>query len=650
MLGYVNLKIENKNNLLHKLFLKKLSTFPQAINKLYFFNLNLFFYTLYNMGRFIHILFFVFLIASNAIAQDLELANEYFLKEEFTKARVHFELALKKKSAPQQVYPNYPQTLVKLGDIVSADRFFKKILKTTEDNSNYRIDYLLFLKDTKSKDLEKITEKTIKEQLEDTQKFPSILFYISSKKEYKLLDRYITTYRKHYTSPTAFYRELAEAKKMEGDSREMSEELLLGFLADNEPIEDLKNILQNFLTEPAELDHFKSLLLEISQSDPQNTMISELLLWLFIQQRDFSSASIHAKALDKRMKTMGERQREVADLAFENKDFDPAIKIYENLIKDYPKTSIFYYARGQNILAKEQKIKSRYPIDKIELNGLVKDYNDLIAESSKTGSSNSYKYQSDLAMLYGFYLAKLDSAILLMNTALKQSQFDKKFQAQARLYLGDLYLLDNQAWESTLLYAQVESLEKDQLLGHEAKLRNAKLNYYAGEFPLAEEQMDVLKLATSREISNDAIQLSVLIQDNTSEDSTGYALKRYSAVELLIFQNKWEEAKTELDDIYKEYRAATLKDDILFLQAKIAKQFADYPFAIQKLDALLELHGKDILADDAAFQIAQLYDFNLKDREKAMEYYNKLITQFPSSIHVVEARKKYRELRGDKMN
>jgi len=157
-------------------------------------------------------------------------------------------------------------------------------------------------------------------------------------------------------------------------------------------------------------------------------------------------------------------------------------------------------------------------------------------------------------------------------------------------------------------------------------------------------------LATSREISNDAIQLSVLIQDNISEDTTGYALKRYAAVELLIFQNKWEEAKTELDDLYKEYRAATLKDDILFLEAKIARQFGDYPLAIQKLDLLLQQHGKDILADDAAFQVAQLYDYQLKNRDKAMEYYNKVIIQYPNSIHTVESRKKYREIRGDKVN
>lgn len=601
------------------------------------------------MGRFIHILFFVSLCLTLR-AQDIELAKEYLLKEDYEKARYHYELALKKKSWPKDVYPGYPQTLVRLNDLPTADKYFKKLIKSEDDNSFFKIDYLLFLKSTKNKEYEKVADKTAKELLALDDKFPSFLLYFNNKREYELLEKWVVAYRKAKLQPTAFYRELAEAKKAQGNSREMSEELLLGFLADDEPLENLKNVLQGYLTEPADLTHFQTLLLEVNQSDPQNLTVSELLLWIFVQQRDFTSAFIHAKALDKRMRLQGEKQKEIGDLAFDNKDYDAALRIYESVIKDYPKTSTFYYARGKYISAKEQKVKSRFPTDLTELKSLIRDYKQLIAESAQTNSSNTYKYQADMALLYGFYLNSLDSSIFLMNEAVKQSQFDKRFQAQARLHLGDLYLLDNQPWESTLLYSQVESMEKEQPLGHEAKLRNAKLHYYHGDFQLAQEQMDVLKLATSREISNDAIQLSVLIQDNLVEDTTGYALKKFAAIELLMFQNKWEQANKELDELYGEYRAASLKDDILYLEAKIARQFGDYPKAIQKLTLLLENHKEDILADDAVYQLALLYDYQLRDKTKAMEYYNKLLTGYPSSIFVVESRKRFRDLRGDKLN
>lgn len=601
------------------------------------------------MRGFIHILFPLFLFGS-LCAQDLELGNEYFHKEEFSKAKYQYDIALKKNVPLKDFYPNYPQTLKKMGDMAGADKFFKKLIKSDPLTFTYKIDYLHFLEETKSKDLDKTTDKFIKEALTNESVFPSQLFYLSSRKQYPLLDKYIKAYRQSKQNETAFYKEFAESKKIQGNTREMVSELLIGFLSDNEPIESMKNILQNYLTEPEEMQHFQNVLLEKSQNDPQNNTLSELLIWLYVQQRDFESASIHAKAHDKKLRTQGEKQKEIADLALDNKSFDVAIQVYQTIVKDYPKTTTFYYARGKMLFAKEQKIKTRFPLDKLELQSLVQDYKQLIQESAKTGSSNLYKFQTDMALIYGFYLGKLDSAIILVNEALKISQFDKKFQAQTRLSLGDLYLLDNQPWESTLLYSQVESMEKDQPLGHEAKLRNAKQYYYQGEFKFAQDQLDVLKLATSREISNDAIQLSVLIQDNITEDTTGYALKRYANVELLIFQNKWLEAKKELEDLYLEYRAKSLKDDILLLEAKIARQFGQYPEAIQKLERLLQEHSDDILADDAAYQIAQIYDFYLKDRGKAMDYYNKVVTEFPASIFVVEARKKFREMRGDKVN
>ena len=584
------------------------------------------------------------------MAQDLELANEYFQKEDYTKAKVHYELAIKKRVPLKDVYPKYPRTLIKTGEIPEADKFYKRLIKADPFSGTLKIDYLIFLQDIKSKDFQKNLSKTQKEVIEDENNYPSLLYYLNSQSQFSLLESFITYYRKAKGKTTAFYKEFAEAKKVQGDTKEMSEELLLGLLEEDEEPQELKNVLQNYLTQPSELEYFKTLLLEISQSDPQNTTVSELLLWIFIQQRDFGSAAIHARALDKKQRTLGDKQKEVADLALENKNFDIAINIYLSLVKDYPKTATATMAKGKYISAKEQKIKSKYPADKVDLTSLISDYKALISETSKTGSTNSYKYKADMAMLYGFYLDKLDSAIIILNSALQESQFDKKFQAQARLNLGDLYLLDNQPWESTLFYSQVEALEKDQLLGHEAKLKNARLNYFAGDFKLAQEQMDVLKLATSREISNDAIQLSVLIQDNITEDTTGYALKQFSAIELLIFQNKWEEAKKQLNQLYTEYRAASLKDDILMVQAKIFSQFGEYEKAIQTLDVLLENHGEDILADDAAFQIAQLYDYNLKNPTKSMEYYNKILTKFPASIFVVESRKRFRELRGDKVN
>ena len=52
--------------------------------------------------------------------------------------------------------------------------------------------------------------------------------------------------------------------------------------------------------------------------------------------------------------------------------------------------------------------------------------------------------------------------------------------AQAKLNLGDIYVITEQPWESVLLYYQVEKSHKNDDLGETAKLKNAKLSFYKG--------------------------------------------------------------------------------------------------------------------------------------------------------------------------
>jgi TolA-binding protein len=195
----------------------------------------------------------------------------------------------------------------------------------------------------------------------------------------------------------------------------------------------------------------------------------------------------------------------------------------------------------------------------------------------------------------------------------------------------------------------VEKSEKDELLGHEAKLRNAKLSYYKGEFELAQSHLDVLKLATTREIANDAMDLSILIQDNIALDTTQEAMKEYAAVDLLLFQNKTSEALQKCDEMLKKYPGHSLTDEVYFLKAKLYKRTGNYQEAVNMLDKVTERYSDDILGDDALYMKAMIYEENIKDPEKAKSLYQELLKKYPGSIFGAEARKRFRILRGDKL-
>jgi tetratricopeptide (TPR) repeat protein len=252
-----------------------------------------------------------------------------------------------------------------------------------------------------------------------------------------------------------------------------------------------------------------------------------------------------------------------------------------------------------------------------------------------------------MALLYAFYKNDRDTAIVILSDAIFQARNDEKFKARAKIDLGDILLLKGEPWESTLLYSQVEKAQKDEPLGHEAKLRNAKLAYYKGEFELAQEHLDVLKLATSREIANDAMDLSILIQDNVGLDTSYDAMSEYAAIDLLLFQNRTDEALIKCDEMLRKYPKHSLTDEIYWLKAKLFRKMGNYNEAVKMLDVIIVGYSYDILGDDAHYLKGLILEEDLKDVEGAKAIYQELLKKYPGSILCADTRKRFRVLRGD---
>jgi len=219
--------------------------------------------------------------------------------------------------------------------------------------------------------------------------------------------------------------------------------------------------------------------------------------------------------------------------------------------------------------------------------------------------------------------------------------------ASCKLDLGDVYLLNGRQWDATLLYSQVDKDFPNTDMGEDAKFRNAKLSYYTGDFDWAKRQLDVLKAATSQLIANDALNLSLLISDNLNVDSTGAALKIYARADLLIFAEEPEKAVQTLDSIDKKYPGNALTDDILMAKARILIQQKNFAAAVPLLKSICENTPTNLWADDAVFMLGDIYENHLSDKAQAKTYYQKIITDYPGSLWLNEARKRFRVIRGD---
>jgi tetratricopeptide (TPR) repeat protein len=600
--------------------------------------------------QFYFTLLIVFLSLNISLAQDrdVEIANEYFGTAEYDKAKDMYERLSKNNANLPFIYDNYLFTLLHFKQKEEAEKFIRKMIKVSNDNLFYKLDHYTLVTEMNGKaKTEKEFSGIVNDIKDDELLVEKATDYLLKKGLSERAKSLFLTSRKSLRNNSLYVIPMSNIYYKQGNV-DLSIEELLSFLKNNpDELENVKNVFQNNLKEEQDFELLEKKLYERVQKEPNEIAYNELLLWLNLQKKNFSRAYLQAKAIDKRLRMEGGKMMAVGRIAMENKDYENASRFFEYVIKEYPEGMYYPVARGELIKAKEETIKNSYPIDPAKIHSLIGDYLRMIKELGNNPAT--IEARRSTAQLYAFYLDNKDTAVIILNEAIKIAQNDLRGRSKAKIDLGDIYLLKGEPWESTLLYSQVEKDMKEDPLGHEAKLRNAKLSYYKGEFDLSQEHLDVLKLATSREIANDAMNLSILIQDNTGLDSTTEAMREYAAIDLLLFQNKTAEALVKTDSMMLKFPQHSLTDELLWLKAKIYLKMGDYQSAVATLEKITTTYPDDILGDDALYTLGIIYEEDLKDNAKAMETYQKFMIKYPGSIFTVEARKRFRLLRGDKL-
>ena len=248
-----------------------------------------------------------------------------------------------------------------------------------------------------------------------------------------------------------------------------------------------------------------------------------------------------------------------------------------------------------------------------------------------------------------FRMNDLSSAKIILEELMDLQGIDRYDLAECKLIYADVMLLSNNIWTALLYYSQVEKEFSENIIGHEAKFRKAKISYYQGDFSWAQTQLDVLKASTSKLIANDAMDLSLIITDNLNLDTSEMPMSLYAKSDLLFYQNNLNESLLFLDSILIEYKSHSLTDEIYFRKYEIFRKMGKIDLAISMLEKIVNEFSYDILYDDALFNLAQIYESHKNDVERSIVIYETILLECSGSIYVSEARKKYRNLRGDNL-
>ncbi|KAA9332930.1 tetratricopeptide repeat protein [Hymenobacter busanensis] len=574
----------------------------------------------------------------------LSMARYFARRGEWLKAEAMFEELPNDVQQAPNVLPEYLRVLVELKKYKDAEKLAKKALRRNPNEPTLAValgSVYAASGDTAtaSKQYSQVLARLTPEQVVP----------VATEFQQRELPRWVQrTYlrgRELAKNDAEYSPQLVQLYTRTGNTAGLLSETLRLVDQDEQQLPFVRNMLQNSLRTDQDFDTLEKLLLTRAQQQPDRAGYAELLLWLYLQRRDFTGALVQARALDRRQRTEGSRVMDVAAVAQRNKDYDAAIEGYQYVSREYRSGQFGQLAQQRVILAREEQVRNTFPVDKAKLQALVVDYQQLLTDYGRT--AQTAETIRNLALLYAFQLDDKQQGMKLLQEVIDLPRADATLVDEAKIALGDIYLLRAEPWEATLLYSQVEKSHKDSPLGYEAKLRNARLSYFAGDFKLAQSHLDILKLATSREIANDAMQLSLLIGDNTAMDTAGVALRDYAAAELLVFQNKLPEAQKALDALLLKYPGHALTDESWYLKAQLQRRMGDYAGAVATLQRITENPKYDILSDDALYLTAQIEEENRQDRVAAQELYTKLLIKYPGSIYVADARKHVRKLRGD---
>lgn len=611
-------------------------------------------------------------ITMQSVAQsnpNEKLAIQYYQNGEYEKAQELFQDLFSQKQ-DSYIYFYYYRTLLELKEYKELEKVVKKQQKTYPNFQRYTID-LGYVHEMAGdlKDATKVYEDAIKKvpNTENGYRELSNAFFSFAKRDYA--EQVLMKGRKLLNNNKLFSRELTQIYQQFNLTDKIIEESLNLVSDDDESfLGTAQEIIQNLLIDDADNTKHqtvKVILKKTIQKEPNNGCFLKLYYWVCLLNKDYTEALTLAKAIDKRAKIEGEVLIDLALITKENRAYEISIQTLNAIIAKGAKNTFFSTAQFELLNVKYLLLTSSSPVKISDALALEKEFKKLIDEFGI--HSGTSEWTRKYAHLLAFYLNKSQEAIQILDTAIVNADKDKREKAIYKVDLADIMLHINEVWEATLLYSQVDKDFPNDTIGHIAKFKNAKLSFYIGEFSWAKSQLDVLRAATSKFISNDAMYLSFVISDNEEENEEtddedlseslfsdqqidNVALRYFAKADFNIFQNNDNEAIKYLDSIAYFAPLSSLNDDVLFLRANIATRQKDYFAAEKYYKQILEGYSTDLLGDDALFKLAELYEYYLMNIPEAMASYQKLLKEYPGSLYVIDARKRFRYLRGDNID
>ncbi|HWR93786.1 MAG TPA: tetratricopeptide repeat protein [Flavobacterium sp.] len=572
-------------------------------------------------------------------SQNQQLAQDYFDKGDFEKAKLSYEALVKTQPGNSFNIQRLIDCYQQLKEFEAAEALitnqynrFKQSFYFVELGYNFQLQK----EDAKAK-------KNYEAALEKIKQKPNEVYGIAATFERKTLLEYaIKSYEIAVTTDSKlnFDYQIALLYGQLGKMDLMIDKLLTE--AYNNPLNSIliQNQLSRFMTETPDAE-FNELLkkeLLIRAQKNQDVFWNEYLSWFYVQQKEYGKAFIQEKAIYKRTGDTLSNIINLAQLAIQDSDTETAVEILNYVIENTKDIELLVQAHTYLLKIRIDSAKEK------DFNSIASDIELRLKEFGISPYSLSLQILQAQFLTFKLNNPEQAKSVLKRALALPLSNHDS---AQIKMELADVLLYEEKFNQALIYYSQIEEDLKNDVIGHEASLKSAKTSYFKGDFKWALKQFKELKSATSQLIANDALEYFLLISDNTAADSTLTALKQFSRADYLLFQNKNQAALSSYLSILKDFKGNEIEAVTYLRIGKLYEKLGDFNLALSQYQIIINQFNEGIYIDEAYYYSAEIYNIHLKDTEKAKANYEKIIFNHQDSIYFTDSRKKYRQLRGD---
>jgi len=600
-------------------------------------------------------LFFTFPMLTLAQTQDLQnksiLASQYYQSKDFGKAAELYE-QLYDATKSEGYFNIYLDCLLGIPDYNKAEKAIRKGIRGNSADSYWYVQWG-FVKKALGQDAEsrRLYDKALAAVEDNPSAYPNLANQFVGRREFEYAEK---VYLKGRASgnPNQYNYELARIYYYMRNYERMLNEYLEWIKLKDTNLDIVKSNLQSVLS--MDNDHeisrqMKNYLIKRIQDEPNQIIYNRLLIWLFIQDKNFTAAIRQLISLDKRTGMEDANIYAIAGITASNEYFDEAAKAYDYIIAKGKKSEYFAKAHVDRLQMQYNRFIKEDMIDLNKASILKEQFLQIFSIIGIIPESSIFK--PEYANLLAFYLKQPDDAIQSLTNALALPGLNVQQVSLLKAELSDVYVYSGDLWEAVLSYSQTIENDKSTQIGDDMKLKRAKLGYYMGNFKWAKAQLDVLRASTSKLIANDSMGLAIFISQNLENDTVvSVPLQIFARADLHLFRNNFDEAIAALDSVSTLYPDNSLIDDVSYRKAQIFQKQGRFNEAGTLYGSIVQNHSWEMLADDALYQLARLNQNKLNNKVEAMNMYKKMLTDYPGSVYVVDSREEYRRLQDGKDN